>query len=99
MVMFLAMFLLSCVDAVAQHTQLQKDQEESGKLRAQLSEAVRTSCTSPRSGRLLLPMPSQKKKEPKLMSPMREFSGDKLGSKVNLDILMGTSPKKASSTK
>ena len=93
MVMFLAMFLLSCVDAVAQHTQLQKDQEESGKLRAQLSEAVRTSCTSPRSGRLLLPMPSQKKKEPKLMSPMREFSGDELGSKVNRDILGASSTK------
>ena len=92
MVMFLATFLLSCVDALAQHTQLQKDQEESGKLRAQLSDADRNSCTSPRSGRLLLPMPSQKKKTPKLLSPMREFS--EVGREAGNDILLGSPPKK-----
>jgi hypothetical protein len=97
MVIFLALFLLSCIDALAQHTQLQMDQEESGKLRAQLSDAVRTSCTSPRSGRLLLPMPSQKKKTPKLLSPMKEFSSSGRISRVSQDILMGTSPTKTKS--
>ncbi len=45
MVIFLAMFVLSCVGALAQHTQLMLDQEESNKLRAQLSDDVRLSCT------------------------------------------------------
>ena len=77
MVIFLVIFLLSCVTALAQHTQLLRDQRESEKLRDKLTPRVRQNITSPRSGRLLLPKPTPLSVKPKLLSPMKEFSPKK----------------------
>ena len=75
MVIFLALFLLSCVTALAQHRQLLEDQKESEKMREKLTPRVRQTITSPRSGRLLLPKPTPLTSKPRLLSPMKEFSG------------------------
>jgi|MDTB01.3.fsa_nt_gb hypothetical protein len=77
MVIFLALFLLSCVTALAQHRQLLEDQRASEKLRDKLTPRMRQTITSPRSGRLLLPKPTPLSVRPKLLSPMKEFSQKK----------------------
>ena len=58
MALLLLGFVLSCVSVVAQYYQLVLDSAVSEKVRSRLPAKVRDEITSPKSGRLHLPLPT-----------------------------------------